>query len=321
MKTKSQKRRLRRFILGVFDQHEADSILREKEANKLLNQEWDRHSYDYSKVGIPPLPFEQILEPDSLSGDEAHRKVTRLRRWKRWHAAAVLLIFMLGIGIPAWYYIQNSDEFNTYTWSTANGDRQKIVLPDGSNAWLNAGSNLMYTSGPDCRDIFIEGEAYFDVQPSEKPFIVNAGEVTVEVLGTHFNVNAYPDHGEVETTLVEGAVKLSTKKGEDMNLRPGEKATYSVEDRHLEVEIVDTRLYTSWTRGELSFDSQSLEIILSSLQRWYDRPLRMDRSLKDKYRFTLTIRDESLEDVLNLLQMTAPITHELRGDTLVVMPK
>lgn len=174
-----------------------------------------------------------------------------------------------------------------HTINVPRGGRPyQVVLADGSRVWLNAASSLRYPSfftGND-RSVELAGEGYFEVsKDAAKPFIVIAGLNRVEVLGTHFNINAYTDEANIVTTLLEGKVKVSTKDEvrntnaptSDLRphtsvvLKPGEQALL-VSNGTLQVHTTNTALATAWVHGYFQFDKADVSAILRQVARWYD---------------------------------------------------
>ncbi|MCX2451878.1 FecR domain-containing protein [Pedobacter sp. PLR] len=176
------------------------------------------------------------------------------------------------------YHLSNINKPNTYnTISTPNGGQYQVVLPDGTKVWLNAASSLRFPLTFDHlseRKVELKGEAYFEVAKQLKnkkgervPFIVLTEKQEVEVLGTHFNINAYKDEPAVKTTLMEGSVKVAGQKN-TLVLKPGEQATGG-HDR-LSLSKVDTEDVISWKTGYFRFNDTDLKTIMRQASRWYD---------------------------------------------------
>ncbi|MFC6099299.1 FecR family protein [Olivibacter domesticus] len=168
----------------------------------------------------------------------------------------------------------NSHEAPVFnTLQTPRGGQYHLVLPDGSRVWLNAASSLTYTINGSAQERFVklEGEAYFEVaKDRERPFRVESRGQVVEVLGTHFNINSYPDEPIVKTTLVEGSVKVVpiAHKG-SVILQPGQQAALD-KTNHLSVKQADISDVVAWKNGKFSFKQADIEIVMRQLSRWYD---------------------------------------------------
>lgn len=221
--------------------------------------------------------------------------------------------------------------YNTMT--TPRGGQYHLSLPDGTQVWLNASSSITYpTSFNDQeRKVNIKGEAYFEVAPlipkgSHKkiPFKVlvipssGSGGMEVEVLGTHFNINAYEDESATKTTLLEGAVKI--KKGpEAILLKPGQQASYSGNSGFSLQEDADLEESIAWKNGLFSFKEADLTQIMRQLARWYDLEVRYEGPIS-KRRFTGKVfRNLKLSETLKVLELSH-IHFRLEGNELTVMP-
>ncbi|MEO7767572.1 MAG: FecR domain-containing protein, partial [Ferruginibacter sp.] len=161
--------------------------------------------------------------------------------------------------------------FNTL--STPRGGEYQLVLPDGSKVWLNAASSLRFPTrftGKE-RVVYLHGEAYFEVFKNQQmPFKVKlANDMTVQVLGTHFNIMDYDDESEVCTTLAEGSVTV-TSQMKTVHLTPSMQAIMKRSDQHLEVSNADVEKALAWKNGMIEFDGDALPYIMRQLSRWYD---------------------------------------------------
>jgi ferric-dicitrate binding protein FerR (iron transport regulator) len=156
------------------------------------------------------------------------------------------------------------------------GSRTTIKLSDGSKVWLNAGSKLIYPSRfvDKKREVYLVGEAFFDVEKNDKmPFVVKSSDVEVEVLGTRFNVSAYPEDNWIQTVLVEGSVNVNHANGgrieKGVTLIPGEMASVNKKNNETNVYDVDTDYYTLWVEGLFSFSNSDLSRVIKKLERYY----------------------------------------------------
>lgn len=210
--------------------------------------------------------------------------------------------------------------FNTLT--TAVGQQSApLTLSDGTRVWLNALSSIRFpvSFSGDSRMVEITGEAYFEVAGDEKkPFLVKAAGQTIQVLGTSFNVNAYTDEYTLNTTLLEGAVKVKVDRrgGEEVVLQPGQQARMqgtgiSVENR------VDTEQVTAWKNGQFNFNHTNLSSVLRQLSRWYDIDVKFEGPVPERsFRGKIT-RDLNLSQVLAVLQEVG-VQFRIEGRTLIV---
>lgn len=157
------------------------------------------------------------------------------------------------------------------------GKTSEILLPDGTHVFLNAGSRLVYPTffADNVREVFLVGEAYFDVEHNkEKPFVVQTNDIRVRVLGTQFNISAYPSDNIIETLLVSGKVRLQQNNtkvfSETIELSPGQLATFSKAERTTQLANVDVDNYTLWKDNLLKFESADLSRVVKKLERFYN---------------------------------------------------
>ncbi|MEO9145512.1 MAG: FecR domain-containing protein [Ginsengibacter sp.] len=162
-------------------------------------------------------------------------------------------------------------QYNTIT--TPRGGQYQLTLADGSQVWLNAASSITFPTSfvGDTREVKITGEAYFEVaHNANMPFHVKVGNITVQVLGTHFNINAYEDEGVIKTTLLEGSVKVSEGK-ENVMIEPGEQAQIkNPSDKIIVKKDVDMEEVVAWKNGLFQFDNTNIQDIMRKISRWYD---------------------------------------------------
>lgn len=199
-----------------------------------------------------------------------------------------------------------------------HGGEYSLVLSDGSKVYLNSLTTLRFPVRfqGDTREIELEGEAYFDITPDSKPFIVKYNNVAVEVLGTTFNVSAYP-HEDSHTTLVHGSVKVSMGTGAMAILKPSEQAKIKPGSNDLDIREVDTSLYTSWVDGKIYFKDERLEDIMNYLSRWYDMSVFYSEPSVKNLRFGCNInRYKDITPFLELLEQTEKVKISINGKTI-----
>jgi len=199
--------------------------------------------------------------------------------------------------------------FNTLT--TPRGGQYRLVLPDGSEVWLNAASSITYPtffSGKE-RTVRITGEAYFEIaQSAAMPFkvIVNApiGEQEVEVLGTHFNVKAYHDETAITTTLLEGKVRLNSKGAEGVLLSPGQQGTQQADGNIRMNPHADTEAAIAWKNGLFHFEHTDIQEVMRQLARWYNVDVVFEGKITDEKFDGEITRNSNLTEVLKILQLS-----------------
>jgi transmembrane sensor len=211
-----------------------------------------------------------------------------------------------------------NNEVRYNTLSTQNGGFYRLQLPDASRVWLNAASSITYPTAftGDVRKVTIKGEAYFEVTPnSAKPFYVTANGVQVQVLGTHFNINAYDDLGAVNTTLLEGKVKVS-KANRSIIIKPGQQAQV---DDQTKVINADIEQVMAWKEGLFLVKKADIHSIMGNLAKWYDVKVQYKGAVTGTFSFEIP-KTEPLSRVLKLLELTNKIHFKVEGKTITVMP-
>ncbi|MGO1245296.1 FecR family protein [Sphingobacterium sp. JB170] len=211
-------------------------------------------------------------------------------------------------------YAKNENQtlkINTPVASTYN-----VLLEDGTQVWLNAASTITYPEkfATNERRVILKGEAYFKVAHDKKrPFLIEANNATIEVLGTTFNVNAY--QSTVLTTLVEGSVKI--KSGEKNNIiKPGEQALCY--DTQIQISPADEQKNLAWQRGEFYFDGNNITEICAQISRWYDVKFIGTEQLSSNSSFKGSIaRDQNLSKILNILAIATDVNFEIKMGTVI----
>ncbi|HET6995152.1 MAG TPA: FecR domain-containing protein [Chitinophagaceae bacterium] len=223
---------------------------------------------------------------------------------------------------PQLQYQPNSDAAPVYnTLTTPKGRKFELLLADGTKVWLDAGSSITYPTAftGNERNVKASGQVYFEVaRDASKPFTVSVGDMDVQVLGTHFNINAYPDETTVKTTLLEGSVKVTKNKQSQM-LKPGEQAQVSSNENIKIITAVDIDAVMAWKNGLFSFNHADLATVLLELSRWYDMEVVYEGEISTRAFDGKIGRDLNLSQVLKGLQKTQ-VNFRIDGNKLIVMP-
>ena len=201
---------------------------------------------------------------------------------------------------------------------TPHGGEYALLLSDGTKVHLNAMTSLRFpvTFGKGPREVELEGEAFFEVSKTGQPFIVNMHGMQVEVLGTTFNISAYPDEA-YQTTLVNGSVKVNTESGESCILKPSQQASVTPGSSAIQVRTVDAEFYTSWVKGKIHFKDQRLEDIMKILARWYDVEVKYANEKIKDIRFGCNLdRYEEITPFVRLLEKTEKVRAKINGKTI-----
>ncbi|MBQ4915920.1 DUF4974 domain-containing protein [Maribacter sp. MMG018] len=218
------------------------------------------------------------------------------------------------------------DELKFNELNIPNGKMFEVELSDGTVVHINSGSKIKYPvkflEGQK-REVFIEGEAYFNVTKDKKhPFVVRTDSVSVEVLGTEFNISSYPEDSEIKTVLIEGSVNMGNTFVPDDNiiLKPGNKGSWHKTEHQTKLEEVDVDIYTGWMRGELYFDNTRFEDMTKKLERKYNvritnkNPILAQKILTAKFSSQI----ESIEDVLTSIREIYPFDYEITNNQILI---
>jgi ferric-dicitrate binding protein FerR (iron transport regulator) len=282
------------------------------------------------------------LSCDAVSyDDETHEALNRLRSrlpnrrpfaekrrtaFRRHYAAAVALVLLsFGCWFALHLYIVPGKEVEIQNrLITAQGSKGKFVLPDSSVVWLNAESVLTYpeTFGKTERKVCLEGEGYFEVAENrEKPFVVQAGDLAVEAVGTVFDISRYSFLHRTEVTLLEGSVRVSSPAcGKDFYLSPDQMMEITG-DGAIHVRETNARLHASWIQNRLVFDNDRLSDIILSLEGWYRMEIECPAAFAEKTRMSFTVSAESIQDILKAMSLVIPVTWSVTDSTVTIRPK
>lgn len=317
------KERIEKYLNGIADKSEQAVLLawlRKHENRETFNS----HKLDWKK-GLDAQQLPDGSE-NSWTAIQDYLLQKRYDRWQqsekinRFFKVAAIVFFVMGIG-SALYFISNQHADEVFTTVMAdNGQISKVILPDSSVVWLNSGSELSYSNlfSKKNRSIELKGEAYFDVTRNEElPLVVSVDEFQVKVLGTRFDVNAYPESSKISVVLEEGKVELlsAVSTSFDCVMKPGEKATFNKNTRKMNVVPTNTARYTSWKDGTIHIYDQTLEELVKRLENRYNQTFVFEDAVKD-FPFTFTIENESLAEVIALMEKIAPIKAKQTDDII-----
>lgn len=239
-------------------------------------------------------------------------------------AVSVLALLTIGIGsLWTWDHYFTKKQSAFVTFETPKGEKSHIILADGSLVWLNSETTLKYDVLVP-RKVTVTGEAYFEVKKDpQHPFEVNTvSGMKVMVTGTHFNLKNYLDDPCVETTLEEGEVRIENAGETNFAvLTPGQQALYNIQKNQITVRNVSPEIYSIWKNNELHIiDVPFLELV-PRIERWYGVSIHLDSSINRNDRFTMTIKTESLRELLNMMQLTSKFKYEVNGGQIKIHAK
>jgi len=268
------------------------------------------------------------FKPEDIDTDKAYTRILRnmnnqktnvpkkeskvLVWWQK--VAAILLIPILAFTIYQNTKGLLSHELTAYQEITSPlGMKSEVTLPDGSIVWLNSGSKLKYPLqfNSKKREVYLSGEAYFEVQSDKfHPFIVSTQNLSVVATGTIFNVEAYYNDTITAVTLLEGKVGLDLNKNVSKNLLPNQRFIYNTKTNKAFIEKTDANSWCKWKDGILAFRNEPLEDVFKRIGRNYNVDILIKDKKVAKQMYRATFEGESLDEILHLLKLSAPIKYK-----------
>jgi ferric-dicitrate binding protein FerR (iron transport regulator) len=302
-----------------------------------LNEEGKSWSFDQWKMFEPELKKKDAKKYNALL-DKIHHEInlkhkgnednnviifSKVTKWLC-RAAAILFIPLLGVV----FYLLSNNNFQTNKFTDLTVDTLEVIAPTGSRTMvllsegtvvnLNYGSKIKYPRNftGNTREITLSGEGYFDVSHNpDKPFIVKTGKLNVKVLGTEFNVLAYPDDDIIETTLVKGKVIIEKTISSNQTIQvgtmvPGQHVEYNINSDKITSSKGTVDKYIAWKDGKLVFDNEPIADIAEKLERMYNVEIEVDEDVK-YLTYTVTFYNDPLWLILDLMKETTPITYKI----------
>ncbi len=313
-----------RYLSGSADKEEqinlgkwiSDSTENRKYFEQLKNI-WDTTDTQYLPETIKTdQALERVLH--RISGTSSLKKL-----WIYWGKLAAILLLPLIIVNIIWFSyrpIKKASSFSpvfSEVFATF-GTRTALKLVDGSLVWLNSGSSLKYPDRFDGeqREVFLSGEAYFEVSSNKaKPFIVKTSDLTIKATGTKFNIYCYHSDSKSEITLVEGKVFVDELNSTgSMNriseLNPNQHLIFNKSTKAVTIKDEDTYKYIAWKDGKLIFRNEPLSEVVKKIGQVFNVDIELQGSLLQDYRYRATFEDESLAEILKLLEISSPISYK-----------
>jgi ferric-dicitrate binding protein FerR (iron transport regulator) len=269
------------------------------------------------------------FSPDDIDMEKAYRKVmshVKPRKWYQsplivcWQRIAAIVILPLMVVVVCLLPSVSDRQSDTagrqpvyLEVSTPFGTHTKMNLPDGSCVWLNAGSLLKYpsvfTSGS--RRVYLSGEAYFEVESNkENPFVVETKNVHLQATGTAFNVEAYRKDSLITVTMVRGEVAVQIENASSIPMKPGERMEYDLKNDRYEIHNTDAYKWYAWKDGLMVFRNDPLEYVFKKIGQTFNVDITVKDASIGKHPYRATFEKESLDEILRLLSLTAPIRYK-----------
>lgn len=324
---------LERFMRGELPaekEHELLTWFRGPEAREQLFQHYQQRWVDAEDKSLPMEKQTRMfreIQARMHAGTAEKKKQKAIFRPKipQWLSYAAVVILLISFSTTAFLYKNladkiASDPLRTYRVLVDKGQRASVMLPDGTKVWLNSHTELTYNAdyGKENRQVALSGEAYFEVEKdSTSHFIVKAGEMEVEALGTVFNVKAYEEDKELTATLFEGKVRTAVGK-DGVILKPDETFCFDKVSRKMTVSDEIAAYARMWKDNELVFRGETMLEVAVMLDRLYNVQVRFASEKVKHYRFSGVIKNNSLENVIELISLTAPITYKKAGGEIVI---
>jgi ferric-dicitrate binding protein FerR (iron transport regulator) len=350
--TKEVKTAIVNYLSGELSNNEKqllNSWLEKSETNKLIFDQfsdiWQAGSHDKLSKQIDADKAWKTLQ----NHIDSQNHKTKNFGWVEFFRIAAVFIIALFLGGLGYYFIDQKKEIISeprfVEYVSPLGSRSFVTLVDGSKVWLNAGSTLKYknTYGVNNRDLMLTGEAFFEVAKNKEiPFIVKTSEIDVVALGTKFNVKAYAEERTIETTLIEGSVKLESstvKLADNLFLSPNEKAVFTKGNQSVRsiaqqqqikkdetiakpkleiIESVEPEPIISWKDQRWVINNEKLGSLAIKLERRYDVNFIFDNDLLKEYSFRGTLEDETLEQIMEAIKFSSPIKYVIDKKTVYV---
>lgn len=256
--------------------------------------------------------------------DESFKKKSNLFfNIKRIAAVLIIGLFVAG-SIFTFNLYKNRHSLNTLVFEAPQGEKSKVILTDSTIIWLNSSSKIELNNNYNVlnRKVHLEGEAYFEVTSNTRlPFKVSTSDLEISVLGTKFNIIAYPDENITETSVIEGIVEVATKTkpaAKKITLKQNQKVSYDKNTNTLTYQSANPKVEIAWMNNMLIFDNEHYLKVFNKLEKWYGVEIEVAGEIKYEPHYTFKIKTESLSEMLNLLNIIAPIEYKIDGDRVTI---
>jgi len=234
--------------------------------------------------------------------------------------AAVIALVLVSLAGVWKYAVTTGNSASAEVVAKAEDEKKQLILPDGSTVWLNAGSSISYSKefGVSNRNVALTGEAFFDVAKTGIDFVVATNSISIRVKGTRFNVTAFSNDNQ-STTLEEGSVALTIKGHvQPIEMKPGDQVTFNEESSEVTRKVVHAPSYSVWKEGEIRFDNSSLQNIIDEIAKRYKVTVNIDQAIASRENLSMTIRDETLEEVLELITISSSLKYKIEGNQVTI---
>lgn len=333
---RSEKEILSRFVAGEHCRAEELAQLNrwlgekssQSEIRELFETEWEENIEKETLVRFQDI-HEKIISYES--GKKNLKNLVYRKIISSYQKVAAILLIP-GLLFSVLYFTEKLNAEDQYFETcAARGQKSYLILPDGTSVWLNSDTQIKYSSqfGKSTRRVIINGEALFKVTKNEKkPFVVQTGSTEIEVLGTTFNVMAYPDEDEIETSLLEGKIKLTAsgdgKQGltETMEMKPGQTLKYSKSKKLFWFASFDDAEITGWKNNRLIFRNDSFENLIKKMERWFNVKVIYEEPELEEQRLTVELyQGEQLDRLLEIIELALRVECKIDGNIVYIKTK
>ncbi|MDX9881462.1 MAG: DUF4974 domain-containing protein [Prolixibacteraceae bacterium] len=237
-------------------------------------------------------------------------------------ASGVAAGIMLMIGLFGLMRLPQTDQQQALVvFETESGNRSVVVLPDSSKVWLNAKTQIRYDSGfgKSSRNVYLNGEGFFEVKHSDKPFVVNINDLKIQVYGTKFNVSAYADDPIVSTCLEEGKISIKRQGAKELFIEPGQLIDYHKQKPGFSIKTVKPEEYSGWRSNKMYLHNEPLQELAKKLERKYNITITFfPEDLGGKIHYSGIFGDENAEEVLDAIAIASGIDYTKKGNEYII---
>lgn len=314
-----------KFLLGKTSGKEDEALYEELSSSK-------EHLSRFRKIKLGIERYEREQTDTSFVAQDLNllrRKISHKRRFQIGRSILkYAAVFLLTIGlVELWHYQRsNIDPVQYNCMMVARGEQSRIVLSDSTVVWLASDSRLEFPDhfGKEERKVLLAGKAYFKVAHNKDvPFIVKTQDAQVKVLGTEFNIQAYPNEPVIETSLIKGCVDIrffggNKTKARGKIMRPGEKICFNKANNRFVSTAFDAHQELSWREGRLSFRDESFLHISRRLERFYDVHITFENEKIKDYRYSGDFDEESIQEALEAISKITPFNFQKEGREIII---
>jgi ferric-dicitrate binding protein FerR (iron transport regulator) len=307
--TEKELEKLRSMINGISD----DTF------RKALDFIWNSEGVE---IPMNPLTKSDVLQ--SIHNIVNPDKTVIGQRFNWWRVAAIIMM-PITLLVSLSLLSGNKPDVQEYTVFAEYGQKNRILLPDGTHIWLNSGSEISYTSdfNQANRNIKLKGEAFFDVKKNTRhSFNVEVDSINIQVLGTVFNVSAYDNAPDIKVSLERGKVEIRKNRDNLLlaTLNPNEQASVDRKKLLAATTACDAWTESIWHQNILTLHNVSAEEMIKKLERWYGVNITVQNLTKSR-KYGFTIKDESLREMLELINIITPISYRIEGEEVTIRYK